>query len=511
MPTPRLRPSSQLQQRAMFARTNTDLMVNNPDGFPSDPQYGPVWWMGSDQPGGGVPWNHGGWNNPFAPTYGSAAALPVVIRATALITGPLTSAAFRQIDLSDGHPLGRARWMTDPMLLRPDARYVSDVYPDVVELPRSTFWTAWIRNAIWWGTGSFLCQLDTDGQPLAGTLRNIDSRLLSTERDSQGALHWVLGGEGADDERAVFDRNGLLSFGSVTYRLVTLRNPHSPVSADGHSMGVFEMSPGTFGMSGQIEEYARGQFKSGVPNGVLKVNTPGLTQEQATALKAAWMTAHGNDRRSIGILNAVTDFVPFNLSPVDAGLDAVKRLNIGDCAMAFGLDPLTLGVSLGNSATYNNLRDAWNNHKDFGLAPWISAVQDTLSALLPGSQGAVVDLDRFANPPLSERVATGAAATAAGLMTVDEWRALEGMLPMAGAGTPEQERNLSAAEVSQKVYLAVQAGVLSVEEARQMIADAGGKLDVTAVPEQGSGPVPVPASTPEPETVRALRTPAWRR
>jgi hypothetical protein len=504
MPTPP--PQPQPEERAAYARTNADLMVNNPDGFPSDPQYGPVWWVGSDQAGGGTPWNYGGVNNVFGPQYGSAAALPVVIRATALITGPLTAAPFKVVDLADGHPLPRPRWMLDPMLLRPDQRFVSDVYPDVVELPRGTWFTSWIRSAIWWGIGAFLTQLDESGQPLAGTLRNIDSRLLSTERDQQGALHWVLGSDGADDERATFDRNGVLSFGDITYRLVTLRNPHSPVDSEGNSKGVFALSPGTFGMSAQIEEYARGQFKSGVPNGVLKVSTPGLTQEQANDLKTAWMRSHGNDRRSIGVLNAVTDFTPFNLSPTDAGLDAVKRLNIGDAAMAFGLDPLTLGVSLGNSATYNNLRDAWTNHKDFGLAPWISAVQDTLSALLPGTQGALVSLDGFANPPLAERVATGAAATAAGLMTVDEWRASEGMLPMAGQDTPEQERNLSAAEVSQKTYLAVQAGVLTVQEARQMIADAGGKLDPAAVPE----PVEEPAPTGT-DGVRSLRSPTWRR
>jgi HK97 family phage portal protein len=458
-------PQPQPEERAAYARTNADLMVNNPDGFPSDPQYGPVWWVGSDQPGGGTPWNHGGWNNPFGPQYGAAAALPVVIRATALITGPLTSAPFRQIDLSDGHPLGRARWLTDPMLKRPDSRFTDPVYPDVLTETRSGFWSSFIRSAIWWGTGAFLCQLDETGQPLAGTLRNIESRLLSTERDSAGALHWVLGADGAAEEKATFDRNGMLSFGSITYRLVTLRNPHSPVDAEGYSKGVFALSPGTFGMSAQIEEYARGQFRSGVPNGVLKVATPGLTQEQANDLKTAWMAAHGNDRRSIGILNSVTDFVPFNLSPVDAALGEVKKLSIADAAMAFGLSPENLGVSLSGSATYANVRDHFQDLKDFGIAPWISAVQDTLSVLLPGSQAAVVDLDHFANPPLSERVATGAAAIAAGLMTVDEWRASEGLLPL-----PEQ-------------------------------------------PEPVVAPVPVPA-VPEPEqpaAVRSLRSPTWRR
>lgn len=423
-PTPRQLRTKAVAERASYARAGAaDLMVNDPAGFPSD--YGPVYWFGSDSGGLQTPIGpHGPWTH-----RGSAAALPVVLRATALITGPLTSAPFRVVDLADGHPLGQPRWITEPMLLREDARFVDTVYPAVDKLPRSTFWGAWIRNAIWWGVGAFLTQLDETGQPLAGTLRNIESRLLSTERDSGGALHWALGTDSAPEERAIFDRSGQITLGPVTYRIITLRNPHSPV-AEGHSMGVFEMSPSVFGMAAQIESYASGQFRSGVPNGILKVSTPGLTQEQATALRNAWLASHGNDRRSIGVLNSVTDFVPYNLSPVDAGLDAVKRLNIGDAAMAFGLDPLTLGVSLGNSATYNNLRDAWQNHRDFGIAPWIAAAQDTLSALLPGTQGVVVDLDRFANPPLKERVETGAAAVAAGLMTVDEWRATEGMQPL---------------------------------------------------------------------------------
>jgi hypothetical protein len=476
-------PSPQQQQpeeRAMYARTNGDMMIGGSEGInPSDPATGPVWWFGSDTPGGGTPWRHGGTNDIFGPQHGSAAALPVVTRATALITGPLTSAAFRQIDLTTGTPLGRARWMTDPMLLRPDQRFVSNVYPDVVELPRSTFWASWIRNAIWWGMGAFLTQLDEAGSPLAGSLRNLDPRLLSTERDASGALHWVLNSDGAEDERAIFDRNGELSFGAITYRLAT------------------------------VDAYARGQFRSGVPNGVLQVSSPGLTQEQADELKASWMRAHGNDRRSIAVLNAATSFQAMNLNPTDAGLDAVKRLNIGDAAMAFGLDPLTLGVSLGNSATYNNLRDAWNNHRDFGLAPWIAAVQDTLSALLPGSQGAVIDLDRFVNPTAKERYDGYEVALRAGILDVDEVRALEGLQPRpVSTGSPEEERNLSAAEVSQKVYLAVGAGILSVEEARQMIADAGGKLDPAAVPTPSALEVTEPTGT---EGVRSIRSPAWRR
>jgi HK97 family phage portal protein len=142
------------------------------------------------------------------------------------------------------------------------------------------------------------------------------------------------------------------------------------------------------------------------------------------------MASHGGDRRSIAVLNAFTSFVPLNLSPVDAALGEVKRLSVADVAYAFGLDPMTLGAGLNNSATYTNLRDAWSNHRDFGLAPWQAAVEDTLSALLPRGQSVKVSLDGFANPPLLERVNTGKTAVEAGLMTADEWRATEGLPPL---------------------------------------------------------------------------------
>jgi hypothetical protein len=399
------------------------MLVNDPDGFPSD--LPPVWWMGLDSGGGAYPI---GPNGPWS----GGAGLPVVTRATALITGPLTAAPFRVLELGfGGQPSFRPRWITDPMLLRPDSRYVGDVYPEVVKLGRSVFFASWIRDAIWWGTGAFLTQLDESGGPLAGTLRNVNVQLLSTERDEKGALHWVLGGDGADS-RAVFDRDGYITLGSLTYRLVVLRNPHATPDVDGHCAGVFEANPGAFGLSRQIDSYASGTFRSGIPAGYLKVDQTmnSMTQEQADQLKTKWLNSHGGDRRSIAVLNAFTSFVPLNLSPVDAALGEVKRLSIADVAMAFGLDPMTLGAGLNNSATYTNLRDAWSNHRDFGLAPWVAAVEDCLTALLPGTVGIKINLDGFANPTAKERFDGYAVAINAGVLTANECRELEGLAPL---------------------------------------------------------------------------------
>jgi hypothetical protein len=79
---------------------------------------------------------------------------------------------------------------------------------------------------------------------------NVPSRLLTTERDENGALIWVLGDTQGD--RVVFNRDGRTTIGPVRYRVVTLRNPHSPVDTEGNSQGVFAMSPSVYALASQV-------------------------------------------------------------------------------------------------------------------------------------------------------------------------------------------------------------------------------------------------------------------
>jgi Phage portal protein len=435
-------PRSKILTRATYARTPNSFLVNEPDGFPSD--FPPaLWWFGMDTGGGAYPI---GPNGPW--TVESAAAQPVVTRATALITGPLTAAPFRVVD-ADGQPLGASRWLVDPMLVRPDDRFGAFRWPDVARLVRSVFWTSWLRTAIWWGLSAFVYQLDQAGGPLAGTMRLINPLALSTtdetpaDDDGPAGWHWQLGDGPVP---AVFDKDGEINLGPITYRICVLRNPHSPIDEQGMSRGVFAMSPGAFRLAGQIDTYASGQFRGGIPNGYLKTSVPGIRQADADDLKAKWLAHHGGDRRSIAVLNSTTEFVPINLSPVDAALGEVKRLNVADVAFAFGLDPMTLGAGLNNSATYSNLRDAWENHRDFGLAPWIAAAQDTLSALMPGGQSVTVNMDGFANPTATERFTAYGVAIASGVLDVDEARALEGLPPR--TTPPEPQTTTPATETT---------------------------------------------------------------
>lgn len=324
--------------------------------------------------------------------------LPVTTRATSLIVGPLTAAPYQLQDALTGEQLPTPRWLADPMLLRPDARLVDGLaaFPHTRRLTRSGFFREVIRSCVWYGIGAFVYSPSSTGEPIAGTMRQVHPGALSINSDG----NWRLG---VGNETVDFNREGSAFIGpsELEYRICVMRNPLSPVLEDGTVLGVFGLSPSAFEMASSIDSYTAGTFRSGVPAGYLRVNTPGLTQPQADELKAKWLAAHGGDRRSIAVLNATTEFTPISFTPVDAEAVAIKRMGIGDVAMAFGLPPEVLGVSLSNSSTYVNVSDTWDRLRAFGLAPWISELEDALSALAPLSQLVQVDVTAFQKDPIA--------------------------------------------------------------------------------------------------------------
>ena len=213
------------------------------------------------------------------------------------------------------------------------------------------------------------------------------------------------------DLARAFNRDGMLPDGR---RLITLRNPHSPVDEYGRARGVFDLNPDVFMAAWMIDQYLAGAFRAGVPNGYLKVTHPNITQEQANALKGRWMSAHGR-ARSIAVLNASTEFVPLTWSPVDANVQEMKRLAMADVAFAFGIAPEVLGISLGLSGTYSNIKDWWRLHRDFSLSGWVDQIGGVLTSLMPDATNVSVDLDAHTRPDIADRVAIMAAATNTGL------------------------------------------------------------------------------------------------
>lgn len=405
------------QKRSAYDRSTGNMLINEPQ----------IVWVGSDMGGGRSPI---GPNGPFA-----VETLPAITRLTSIITDPLSASPWTVAESTTGlpragQPVAPPRWMVDPQLMRPDARYQMAMLPAARRLPRSTFWATWIRSAVWFGTGYLMFIEDANGQPLPGTLELLNPRAVRNVTNNAGVRVWEVGDEEDGFDPVLTDRDGYLPF-SVRTRIVALRDPHAPLDAEGRSIGLFERHRDTFGLARNIQNYTSGVYRSGIPSGYLKVTAPNFDGDMAAELKERWLAAHGGDRRSIAVLNATTEFQPIQFSPHDAALTEGKRANLADMAMAFSLDPTgALGVDMGSSMTYANVGQHFQRLQQ-DLLPWITAVEQTIGSLLRTGRDMRIDFSDLTRPDPTQQIAMLNTAVQSGLLTVDEGRAQIGLPPIA--------------------------------------------------------------------------------
>ena len=251
-------------------------------------------------------------------------------RATSLITSPLTAAAFKTQDLGfAGQPFARPRWITDPMLVRSDDRFpTSDLYPAALRLPRSNFWSEWIRASIWLVPGWSLHLHRGTGRdaPLAGFPGASSLHTAcSTERTDGGPLSVI--GDPEDGSNQVIGRFRR-AFQPGAGHLQALR-AQEPAQSGGHRGHVQGRLPRCIPTCSSWPSRSRATparlfHSTGVPAGFLKVATQGLQQQQADKLKADWMAAHGGSRKSIAVTERDGRRLQMSISPVDSALGEVK-------------------------------------------------------------------------------------------------------------------------------------------------------------------------------------------
>ena len=384
--------------RIHTATDGRDILWNDPDGWEVDQPW--LWWTGD---GGGEP----SWGNPppGADGTGILGSLPAVTRCTLLICDTISGLPW-QIFRGDYDQLPTPDWILDPQALRPDVRIVDPSTLLEVRLSAVEFWANWIVAALWFGDGYLYVPVrDSDGapKPPLWQLHPYDVQI----RDG---TYWV--------------SDVPLPAGSVVH--LRGRAPYW----NGHGRGVITEHGVDLGLAATLRTYATGVFNTGVPAGYLKSTQPNMSAEQAQELKARWLAAHGNARRSIAVLNATTDFTPIAISPVDAQLDSSRQASLRDVALAFGVPAYMLGVP-GDSSTYANVESRMIEFKSFTLNPWQRRIESALDAQLPRGTSLKIRTDGLLRADTSTRYAAYKTALESGFMTVDEVRALENRAPLA--------------------------------------------------------------------------------
>ena len=201
---------------------------------------------------------------------------------------------------------------------------------------------------------------------------------------------------------------------------------------DGTTLGVFQRHQQIFDLTSLLDRYGMETYRSPLPAGWIQVNTPGLTQEQATEMRSKFQAAHRGPERGIAILNSASQFHPLmGMSPTDAALVDIKTANIVEVAFAFNLEASMLEVApKGGGMTYSNIGQRYSHYRITSLGPWQVAVTEILNMMFPGDTGLFIDLASLLRADVTTRYAAHDQALPGGWKTVDEIRAEEGLPPL---------------------------------------------------------------------------------
>ena len=429
-------------------RSNSDILTEGTGedyGWVSNATHGdfdpgghrPEWWVGSDQfngqpigPNGPDPgygwdirgaWRNRNWWNAPQRDHG---ILSAVTRCTTVIVNPIIRTPWQVFDADGVKPL--PSWITDPCRRSSvPGQSVFDsgdsVMPWGMRLSSHEFWQTVLTHAIWFGRGAFICQEDSAGRPLAGSLMLINPYLIHLEDG-----YWVFNPGDGEPLRTDFD--GRFRIGGVSYRLYVMRG--LPPNNSTRSEGVLERHFDTLKLGVAIHTYQYNSFGNGVPPGYLKVGTPNFDDAKAAKLKSDWMAAHGGDSKSIAVLNSQVEFTPISIRPVDNETTSLKQSHLVDVAHSFGLSAAWVDASAGYSLTYSNVTDRRRELLDISLTGWGQQLMEMLGAALAYNNRIRIEWDRFTAPNLAEQIGPLVNAVNAGIMTVDEARTRMGLVPL---------------------------------------------------------------------------------
>jgi len=163
-----------------------------------------------------------------------------------------------------------------------------------------------------------------------------------------------------------------------------------------------------------------------MPAGVLEnTGLVDLDDTEIDDLLTKW--AEARQASATAYLNASVKYTVAQFDATQLQLVEARREADSKIAQLLNLPPSYVNApAAGSSLTYANVTQKRRDLLDISLAPWVACIQDRLSMddVTPRGQRVAYDLSAFYRSDLSELVTTGVAGVAAGLFSIEEWRAM---------------------------------------------------------------------------------------
>ncbi len=193
----------------------------------------------------------------------------------------------------------------------------------------------------------------------------------------------------------------------------------SPISAFARSIGV--------GLHAQ--EYGSSWFSNGgVPPATFKNTQKTVSTEQAEEITSRLVASLRSGRPLT--YGADWEFNAIEISPEEAQFIQTMKMNATQIAAIYGIPPEWVGGETGGSLTYNSPEQNSLHVYTTVLLPWLTLIEDHLSALLPERQFVKFNPDGILRGDTKTRYESHAVAIQSGFLTIDEVREMENRPPL---------------------------------------------------------------------------------
>ncbi len=151
----------------------------------------------------------------------------------------------------------------------------------------------------------------------------------------------------------------------------------SLITFQGLDEGVLQRGARTLRSAIDLETASRVATSTPMPSGVLKNTGADLSQEEVTAILAAWKAAR--EKRSTAYLTSTLEYQPTAFSPRDMMfVDAIQQMST-QVARMMNVPAIYVSADMNSSYTYTNVLDSRKDFLAYSLQPYVSAIEDRLS------------------------------------------------------------------------------------------------------------------------------------
>lgn len=187
--------------------------------------------------------------------------------------------------------------------------------------------------------------------------------------------------------------------------------PYLTVPGVAGGLGPVQAARQALGHSLSVDAYGGDVYGNGVPEGVLTTDQP-IDPETAGEIKTDWLAA---DEQRIRVLGQGLKFDALKLSPRDAAWLEAREYNAKDVARLFGIPAFMLDLPAGDSMTYQNTEDSWNQYLRLAVMPIVNAIEDSLNLMLGPMQAIDLVPETLLRPTLGERAKVAESLSRAGI------------------------------------------------------------------------------------------------